>query len=1215
MKYFAKIILTIAIVYMAVWITLAAYFSVAERHKGLLESSLTNIFNRSVTIERVRTSWHGLSPTFQILGFEVEGDTEQAALSFASLSAKLDPLSILMFWPKFTDIAIDQPELEIANLSTSELQIAGFVQNPNRSAMFNPQTIISWLLNHERAVWHDGTIVRRRLDGEIIYYPDISFIYERIAQNRTTRATIALPEGKLAFKVISNGDLIDSNNWDASLEVLSDKGQSFLSSDDLSLNVSDGRGRLQLRKLGVQQIRDFLQLTGMVQSNNWVFESQLSGELSDLKFDFSGAFLDFTDWSFAASATQVSFSPTDKIPAMTNLNGAIVASRQGGKFDFATRASEFSWPRWFDRSLPVTEASGQFEWDLTDQNEVKITLDNGFLSDEISQISNIAATVEVDVSSNRIQSVADLFKVNSLQDLSFTDGEVVSQTELEQESFPPIFLDATAQMDVSSLAAIRNYLPNDPRITKFEEWWRNAMLQGSASDGRISYQGRLTRDALYDGTATLSGQVDFNDVMIDYGYQDGWPIVSNGNGVAIFDNAKITFLPDEVDFEGVEIDSGKVVLNSLFKLDRSLDVEAEFRSDIPQVMEFLFAGPLLKPEFRQATDQLPVKGNSGDVDAQVFVTIPLARVREASARGIASVSEGELTLPEGIMVSNISGDVSYTHNSAQAGNITGRLLGGSFSAELNTLQEAQPPELELIATGNASAQALEPWIGKHLLSWMEGQTNWQGRIVSQGPTASINVNSQLLGLSVNTPAPLGKTASEARSLDLQMHIGKDVEQNLTVNIGDDLVASFAGNKEADNNLLDRSIISFGGDTRLKEGINFDIRSDQIDIDAWLSKVIDLANIETQNSADTRFLDSMRSINISSSDPKLLGRQFGDFKLSAVSRDGKEWIGSLSGENIDGVVQAQPRSENALYRLNLSKLHLPKGPEERPTPTPIDRSLQPQNYPTIDLNINSFRLVTKQLGHLRLRGEAVDNAWQLTNFELNHQGITSTAEGRWVNTEETGTITSFDVVTVIDEAGGALQELDMEGVISRGDGGLQTNINWIGAPHEFEYSRLNGEFDLRVEDGELVNIEPGGSGKLLGLLNFNAIARRLTLDFRDIFSSGLEFDRMRYAGIIADGQAIMREAYVFTPAVFVTMEGKLDLDQELIDMEIHMSPELGGNLTLLSALANPAAGAVVFLTQQIFKDEMRAASFRSYRALGPWDDFEIVEFDLDDLPSG
>ena len=93
---------------------------------------------------------------------------------------------------------------------------------------------------------------------------------------------------------------------------------------------------------------------------------------------------------------------------------------------------------------------------------------------------------------------------------------------------------------------------------------------------------------------------------------------------------------------------------------------------------------------------------------------------------------------------------------------------------------------------------------------------------------------------------------------------------------------------------------------------------------------------------------------------------------------------------------------------------------------------------------------------------------------------------------------------------------------------------------------------------------------------------------------------------------MRDAFIFSPAVFVQMEGKIDLDNELIDMEMHMSPELGGNLTLLSVLANPAAGAVVFLTQQIFKDEMRESSFQSYRALGSWRDFELEALDRNGL---
>ena len=234
-----------------------------------------------------------------------------------------------------------------------------------------------------------------------------------------------------------------------------------------------------------------------------------------------------------------------------------------------------------------------------------------------------------------------------------------------------------------------------------------------------------------------------------------------------------------------------------------------------------------------------------------------------------------------------------------------------------------------------------------------------------------------------------------------------------------------------------------------------------------------------DNTDTAFLDSMRSLKINSSNPTLLERDFGALQLSAVSSDGGNWIGSISGDNVDGVIQAEPRAEIGSYRLNLSKLYIPEGPEEKPALDPIDNSLSPANYPIIDLNVNSFRFVRKQLGHLQMRGEPVGDAWRLTNFELNHQGVSTSAEGQWVNSTETGTITSFDIETEIDEAGGALQELDLGGFVSKGEGSLAANLNWIGAPHEFDYSRLNGDFDLRVEDGELVKIEPG-TGKLLGL---------------------------------------------------------------------------------------------------------------------------------------
>ena len=177
MKLAAKIILSIAVVYVTIWIAMAAYFSFAAHHKDVLESNLTSLFKREVTIGRVETAWDGFSPSFVIDDLVVAGDSEQqAAFSFKNLTAKIDPVSILFFWPCFTQFAIEEPEVEIVNLSNGFLQIAGIQTKSNQSTGLNPKRVISWLLDNESATWHDGSIVWRRLNGEIDNFKEISFV-------------------------------------------------------------------------------------------------------------------------------------------------------------------------------------------------------------------------------------------------------------------------------------------------------------------------------------------------------------------------------------------------------------------------------------------------------------------------------------------------------------------------------------------------------------------------------------------------------------------------------------------------------------------------------------------------------------------------------------------------------------------------------------------------------------------------------------------------------------------------------------------------------------------------------------------------------------------------------------------------------------------------------------------------------------------------------
>ena len=1221
MKLFVKIILSVAAVYVLAWVAVAVYFSNAKNHKSVLESNLSDLFNREVSIASVETAWNGLSPVFQVNDLVVVGDTyEQPALSFNNLSAELDLWSVLRFWPKFTEFTIEEPNIEIIALENNRLQIAGFELDSNKTSSAKPQQVLSWLLQHDNAAWHNGSVTWRSKNGDIKNYSDISFLYQRQRQDRSFSIAMILDDGPLAFKVVSHGDLVKSNDWGASLEVLGDQGQ-FLASDDLSLVVSEGSGQLLLRSIDVHQICDFLQLTGIGGADNWLIKSQLDGQLSNLKFDFYGPLFGFSDWTLSADASNVMFDEVGDFPAMNNLNGFIKASPLGGEFGFDSQESEFSWPRWFEQSFKINQANGRFEWDLRSDDKIVIRLEDALFNDEVSSIKKLNVDIEIESSKNRIQSFAQFFKQDSLQDLEYRNGELINNAVENKFSLKNVFVDGSAEFDIPSLDKIAHYFPKDKRIKKFDSWWVSALQSGSVENGQISYQGKVSKDALYDGSAQLLGKASFADLTLDYGYQRDWPVLRDGNGTVKINNALVSIYPDEAWVEEDKIKQATIEISSLFRNDRALSINASMDSSLKNVFDFLLNGPLIKPsDENQQTNELPISIEEGAVSADVQIDIILNKMSDAKVKGSATVKNGRIILPQGVPINNVSADIEFTEESAQANNLHGNFLGGEIDAQLITTEAAQPPKLKFSGSGTANILDLEPWLGEHVLSCLDGGTQWQGSVTIDGTTVSVNVESDLVGVDIIAPEPLGKTPAQNRPMELGLVVGNGVERFLELNVDGIMRAKFLGDLNMDNQFFDRSIIKIGGDSAdsivVKEGINFDINDDDIDIDAWLDAVTLLAKLETKkktansDGGNNFFLNSMRSIKLKSANPKLIGRRFGEFELSAISNNGAEWVGSLSGDNIDGIIQAQPRATVPAYRFNLAKLIIAEGIKPKPELQPVDYSLSPASYPIIEMNVNSLMLVRKKLGRLQMRGEPSDGVWKLTNFELEHQGVITTGEGQWINDSEQGTMSSFNIKSTINEAGDALQELDLGGFLRKGDGSLTANVNWIGAPHEFDFSRLNGDFDLRISDGELVKIE-SNTGKLLGLLNFNAIARRLTLDFSDVFADGLGFDRMRYAGLFADGEAVMNDAYIFSPAVYVRMVGKLDLSKELVDMEIHLSPELGGNLTLLSALANPAAGAVVFLTQQIFKDEMRANSYKSYRANGKWSDFEVLEFKLSD----
>jgi uncharacterized protein YhdP len=149
--------------------------------------------------------------------------------------------------------------------------------------------------------------------------------------------------------------------------------------------------------------------------------------------------------------------------------------------------------------------------------------------------------------------------------------------------------------------------------------------------------------------------------------------------------------------------------------------------------------------------------------------------------------------------------------------------------------------------------------------------------------------------------------------------------------------------------------------------------------------------------------------------------------------------------------------------------------------------------------------------------------------------------------------------------------------------------------------MTGQFTVDVESGQFLKAEPGVA-KLLGVLNLQALPRRLTLDFRDVFSEGFSFDWVR--GEVSIDQGVARTDSLRMKGVnaAVLLAGSADIGRETQDLRVVVIPEINaGTASLLASAINPAVGLGTFIAQWLLRRPINEANTQEFLVRGTWAD--------------
>ena len=112
-------------------------------------------------------------------------------------------------------------------------------------------------------------------------------------------------------------------------------------------------------------------------------------------------------------------------------------------------------------------------------------------------------------------------------------------------------------------------------------------------------------------------------------------------------------------------------------------------------------------------------------------------------------------------------------------------------------------------------------------------------------------------------------------------------------------------------------------------------------------------------------------------------------------------------------------------------------------------------------------------------------------------------------------------------------------------------------------------------------------------------RRLTLDFRDVFSEGFAFDFVRGDLRIEQGVAMTNNLQMKGVNAAVLMEGRADIARETQELHVVVVPEINAMTASLVATAiNPVIGLGSFLAQVFLRGRSSRLPPRNFVWMAP-----------------
>ncbi len=745
-------------------------------------------------------------------------------------------------------------------------------------------------------------------------------------------------------------------------------------------------------------------------------------------------------------------------------------------------------------------------------------------------------------------------------------------------------IDLSARLAHAEGKAVWRYMPRavnpDARA-----WLRAGLAAGRAENVTLRLKGPLARFPFRGGQGGIfQVRGGIRDARIDYA--PGWPGMTGIDGDLLFEGERMLIRGQRATIMGVTLAEVRAAIPDLEMGTEILTVTGRARGETQRFLDFIEASPV-GARIDHFTADMTASG-SGELDLKL--TMPLRHVADTEVQGRYRFADNRLAaLPDLPPFTGVQGELSFTAERLQSRNLRARFLDQPLTLEVGTLPGGA---VRIAAAGSLEAHALRRFYGVRALEHLSGTTPWRGSLTVKKPTAELRIESDLRGLASSLPDPFNKSALAGWPL---VAIGRFEPQRDEWSATLGAAAAVRLQRQAGDGWRGR--IALGAAAAAAppalplRGVTLAAHVPQLDVDAWRNLLRDGGNAAGPGDALRLAAVDIRARNLS-----VAHRPFHDVDVQGA-RSGTRWQLNLAAREAQGQLSWDTAGAGRVSG-RFARLHLPDAtgtPGDEPAADP-DRHM-----PAVDLTVDSFRLGARALGELRIGAENREGRWQ-AKLDVENEAARLSGEGRW-RPGRAAAETALAFRLDVKDAEKLLHRLAMPDAVRRGEGRIDGDLRWAGSPLDFDAASLSGWIKADFGRGQFKKLEPG-VGRLLGVLSLQSLPRRITLDFRDIFSEGFAFDSLVGEAKIGQGVIGTDDLRIRGPAAKVTISGQADLAAETQNLKVRVQPALGETLAVGAMLANPAAGAVAWAAQKILRDPLDQIFAYEYAVTGRWADPKV-----------